>query len=175
MKLKYDGFRTLAIHEGEALRLLSRRGNNLISSFPEIERELRALPEAVIDGEVVMLDEQGRPQFERLRLRTVLRPDAIERAARQEPAAIFAFDLLALEGRDLRKLPLLKRKAALQKLLKGAKRICYTAHVGEEGNGSSMPPPSSGLKASLPSALIRSTRAGARMLGSRSRPTRAAL
>jgi bifunctional non-homologous end joining protein LigD len=40
-ELKYDGFRTLAIHEGEAIRLLSRRGNNLISSFPEIARCLK--------------------------------------------------------------------------------------------------------------------------------------
>ena len=133
-ELKYDGFRVLAIHQGETRRVLSRRGNDLSGCFPEIVACLGALPELVLDGELVVLDERGKPQFERLRRRALLKkPTSIEQAARSEPAAIFAFDLLILGGRDMRKLPLLKRKEALQKTLSESKRIRSVQHVGEMG------------------------------------------
>ena len=60
-------------------------------------------------------------------------PGAIGKAAATKPAAVFAFDLLQLRGKDLRKLPLLKRKAALEKELKRTERIVYCQHVGENG------------------------------------------
>src|SRR4051812_5857933 len=65
-ELKYDGFRVLAVHDGERARILSRRGNDLSASFPEIVACLRMLPELVLDGELVVLDQEGKPQFERL-------------------------------------------------------------------------------------------------------------
>jgi ATP-dependent DNA ligase len=55
------------------------------------------------------------------------------KAAAYKPAAVFAFDLLQLRGKDLRALPLLKRKAALEKELKKAERVVYCKHVGESG------------------------------------------
>jgi len=124
----------LAIRDGEALRLLSRRGNELIGWFPEIAAELRALPDLVIDGELVIQDQHGRPDFHKLRGRCAIRdPKRIAAAARALPAAVFAFDLLSLAGKDLRAQPLVKRKAALQRTLKDSRRICYCSHVGEVG------------------------------------------
>jgi bifunctional non-homologous end joining protein LigD len=137
-ELKHDGYRVLATKEGAQVRLLSRRGNALTHWFPELTAELARLPDLVLDGELVMLDERGRSEFDRLRGRCAMR-DArrIEHAARTRPAAIFAFDLLVLEGADLRPQPLLKRKAALQRILKSTRgerrRICYCQHVGENG------------------------------------------
>lgn len=61
------------------------------------------------------------------------RPMAIEHAARAEPATLMAFDLLWLDGKDMRGMPLLKRKATLKKLLRGFERIRYVEHIGEEG------------------------------------------
>jgi len=69
----------------------------------------------VLDGELVVLDDQGKPQFERLRRRALLKKStSVERAARSDPAVMFAFDILSLRGKDVRKLALLKRKDLAQ-------------------------------------------------------------
>lgn len=72
-ELKYDGFRVLAGKHGENITLVSRRGTNLLPHYPEVEACLRALPDVALDGELVLLDEQGHPQRERLsrRLRLI--------------------------------------------------------------------------------------------------------
>ena len=81
-----------------------------------------------------MLDANGKPEFHQLRGRCAMRnADRIGRAAVSKPAAVFAFDVLKLRGKDLRGLPLLKRKAALQKELKNTERIIYCQHIGENG------------------------------------------
>jgi len=86
----------------------------------------------VIDGELVVLNEKGKPEFHQLRGRCAIRdPQSIGRAAASKPAAVFAFDLLQLRGKDLRALPLLKRKAALEKELRHSERVVYCQHVGE--------------------------------------------
>jgi bifunctional non-homologous end joining protein LigD len=133
-ELKYDGFRVLGIHEGERTRVLSRRGNDLAHCFPEIVACLRVLPDLVLDGELVVLDEHGKPQFERLRRRALLKKHtSVEHAASVEPAAIFAFDILSLRGKDIRKLALVKRKAALENILRDSQRIRPVQHIGEMG------------------------------------------
>jgi bifunctional non-homologous end joining protein LigD len=92
-ELKYDGFRVLASKRGDDVQLVSRRGNNLIACYPEIETALRGLPDIVMDGELVVIDAQGKSQFEPLRRRLALkRRITIKHAARTMPAAIFAFD-----------------------------------------------------------------------------------
>ena len=86
----------------------------------------------MIDGELVVLNEKGKPEFHQLRGRCAIRdPQSIGRAAASKPAAVFAFDLLQLRGKDLRALPLLKRKAALEKELRHSERVVYCQHVGE--------------------------------------------
>ncbi|HEX4893316.1 MAG TPA: hypothetical protein VFV47_08505, partial [Hyphomicrobiaceae bacterium] len=125
-ELKHDGYRALLIKEAGRVSLLTRRGNELIQFFPEIAADLRQLPDMAIDGELVMLDAEGKPEFHRLRGRCAIRdPQRLADAAVSTPAAVFAFDLLQLRGKDLRALPLLKRKAVLQKELGKTARIVY--------------------------------------------------
>jgi bifunctional non-homologous end joining protein LigD len=133
-ELKHDGYRALLIRDGQRVSLQTGKGNELLQYFPEIAADLRKLPDVAIDGELVMLDENGKPEFQQLRGRCAIRdPDRIGRAAASKPAAVFAFDVLQLRGKDLRPLPLVKRKAMLQKELRRTERIVYCQHVGESG------------------------------------------
>ena len=137
-ELKYDGFRALAIREGARARLLSRRGNDLSPWFPEIIACLRELPPCVMDGELVILDGQGKPQFDRLRRRALLkRGISVSNAARWEPAVLFVFDILSVRGKDVRKLALLERKKGVQHIIRSSlgnfDRIRVVQHVGEGG------------------------------------------
>ena len=134
-ELKHDGYRALLIKDGERTSLFTRKGNDLLRFFPEIAADLNKLPDCAIDGELVMLDEKGKPEFQRLRGRCAMRdPDSIDKAAASKPAAVFAFDILSLRGRDLRQLPLFKRKAKLEQELRGrTSRIVFCQHVVENG------------------------------------------
>ncbi len=129
-ELKYDGFRILVTHSAGSVQLLSRRGTPYHDVFPELVAEVARFPELAIDGELVMLDTEGRPQFGELVRRSRMRKAiSVQAASRKQPAAIFAFDLLELGGEDLRSLPLLKRKARLKDVLSGVRRIRYVDHV----------------------------------------------
>jgi bifunctional non-homologous end joining protein LigD len=115
-ELKYDGFRMMAASRDGTPELVSRRGNDFADRFPEISFELLRLPAAVLDGELVILDNQGRPQFERLSRRSRLsKPISIKHGSRIDPACLFAFDLLQYAGDDLRARPLLERKRCSRK------------------------------------------------------------
>ena len=135
-ELKLDGWRVLAERRGTDARLLSRNGNDLSASFPEVLRSLRALPmtNALIDGEVVTLDDKGHPNFQRLQQRARLRrPIDIRRAAVESPATLYAFDLPALDGYDLRTLPLVERKALLARVVPPAGPLRYLDHIDTQG------------------------------------------
>ncbi len=135
-ELKLDGWRLLAERRGTEARLLSRNGLDLSASFPEVIRSLRALPmtNAVIDGEVVTLDEKGHPNFQRLQQRARMRrPLDIRRAAVESPATLYAFDLPSLEGYDLRTLPLVERKALLARVVPPAGPLRYLDHIDTQG------------------------------------------
>lgn len=136
-ELKYDGYRVLAVRDtGGTARLRSRNGHDLTATYPEIARVMRALPygRVVLDGELVVLDDAGRPSFARLQKRSQLRRKLdIERATIGLPAAMFAFDLLEFEGYDLRSLPLVERKALLRRVVPAAGAIRFADHVAEHG------------------------------------------
>jgi bifunctional non-homologous end joining protein LigD len=135
-ELKLDGYRLLASRGSGPPRLFSRNGNDLASSFPEVSRAVGALPlgQVLLDGEVVALDESGRPSFQRLQQRAKLtRPIDIRRAAVEIPVTFFAFDLLAAEDFDVRALPLVTRKELLRKLLPPAGLIRFLDHFEGEG------------------------------------------
>ena len=135
-ELKLDGYRLLAAREREAAHLFSRNGNDLSGSFPEVTRAIAALPVSglVLDGEVVALDETGRPSFQRLQQRAKLtRGLDIRQATVNIPVTFYAFDLLAAEGFDLRPLPLVVRKQLLRKLLAPAGAIRFLDHFEGEG------------------------------------------
>lgn len=114
--------------------MLTRTGNDIAKRFPEIVADLKQLPDVMLDGELVVCDERGHPQFARLSRRAHLhRPDSILSAARTDPAVLFAFDLLWLDGEDFRKRPLLERKDKLKDVLRHSKRVRYLDHIDTEG------------------------------------------
>ena len=135
-EIKYDGVRILAARDGDAVTLYGRAGQDFTSRYPEVVTALRALPATrfVIDGEVIALDENGRPSFQRLQNRMHLTaPTDVERARGVVPVSAVFFDALALEGRDLRKLPLAERKALLALTVPARGVIHYGGHVLEQG------------------------------------------
>lgn len=136
-ELKYDGFRMLAAGGAGEARLSYRSGMEATRIFPELARAVAALPFSglLLDGEAVVLDDAGHPSFQRLQRRGLRTRSAdTERASVDNPAALFVFDLLAVEGYDLRPLPLLARKEILARLLAGAEgSVRYLDHVPERG------------------------------------------
>src|SRR3954468_1961798 len=134
-ELKLDGYRALASRD-QTSRLLSRNGNDLSDCFPEIVQALKALPfeRVLLDGELVALDERGRPSFQRLQQRAQLRRALdIRHAVVDCPVTFYAFDLLAFEGYDLRGLPLSTRKRLLQRVAPFAGVIRYLDHFEDDG------------------------------------------
>ena len=135
-ELKLDGYRILSeLDRGEA-RLLTRNRRDASASFPEVARAVAALPyrHLILDGEVVAVDEQGRPSFQRLQQRArFLRPIEIRRAVLENPVVYYVFDLLAFEDRDLRGLPLSERKALLKQILPPAGTVAFLDHFETEG------------------------------------------
>ena len=135
-ELKYDGYRMLAARDSSAaVRLRYRSGIDATAVFPDVARAVKALPyDVVMDGEVVVLDEEGRPDFHRLQKRGRLQKRLeIERATVNLPATYFAFDLLGFDDLDLRGLPLEKRKAILRQLLPPVGVVRYSDHIETRG------------------------------------------
>lgn len=123
-----DGYRLTARLERGRVRLSTRSNRDWTERLPELARELSALQPmtALIDGELVVLDRAGHSQFSLLE-------DAMA-AGRERECVFYAFDLLYLDGQDLRALPLLERKHRLEALLgRGSDHVRYTQHV--VGNG----------------------------------------
>lgn len=120
-ELKWDGLRAMAFGQDQTLRLTGRRGTSLTGHFPEL-RYLRAHLAAesfVVDGELVVLDPEGRPEFSRV-LSRLKAPShrAFKRLARTDKATYYIFDLLYLDGHDLRGLPLERRRALLAEVFR---------------------------------------------------------
>ena len=135
-EIKYDGVRVFASRRGHAVQLHGRSGQVVTGRYPEVVAALRALPvdRFLIDGEIIALDSDGKPSFQRLQSRMGLtNPRDIERAAAQVPVAGVFFDCLMLDGYDLRRLPLLARKECLQLLLPLLGQIRYGDHVATQG------------------------------------------
>lgn len=126
-ELKYDGYRIQALIKGDDVRLLTRNGKDWTEKYPAIAEALRRLNvgSAAIDGELVAVDKTGVSRF-----------GLLQKAAGNPSVHLryYAFDLLSLDGKDLKSEPLLERKAQLESVLKGAsKLIHYSDHI--EGSG----------------------------------------
>ena len=135
-EMKYDGYRLIAGRDENDVVLLSRNKRALTSSFPEIARALHALPykHLVLDGEVVCCDSNGRPNFQRLQKRGMLRRSIdIRRAAADLPATFVVFDLLAFDEYDVRGLPLVERKRLLKELIPAKGVLQYADHIPDRG------------------------------------------
>jgi len=115
-EIKWDGVRAICHSEPGRLRLHSRNLLDITPRYPELSRLNRALSHhrAVLDGEVVALDESGRPSFGALQHRMhVTSESAVRRLARQTPVTYVIFDLLWLDGHSLMELPYVERREAL--------------------------------------------------------------
>ena len=125
-ELKWDGFRAIA--ETAAVRggvaLYSRKQNDVRKRFPRIAEALADLKRpAILDGEIVALDDHGRARFEWL----------MTRAKQRGRLVYYVFDLLMLDGKDLRHLPLMKRKQRLARLLTGHPSLLDVEHIDRDG------------------------------------------
>src|ERR1700739_718440 len=111
-EIKFDGYRASALRGGSETRILSRNQKDLGSKFPEVREAIPALDlqVAIIDGEIVALDEKGRSSFQLLQ--------GFEMGQERPPIVSYVFDLLQLNGKDLQGLPIEERKAKLEELLK---------------------------------------------------------
>ncbi|GAA5199380.1 ATP-dependent DNA ligase [Microbacterium jejuense] len=119
VEMKWDGIRAVGIWDGRRLRLRARSGNDITAKYPELTRADPGLgPEpAVLDGEIVALDANGRPSFPRLQNRMNLsKPREIEREAPRTPVHYYLFDVLARGGADAASLPLQERRGVLEEV-----------------------------------------------------------
>jgi bifunctional non-homologous end joining protein LigD len=137
-EIKWDGYRAVTFIENGKARLVSRNQNDLTPRYPE----LKDLPQfikaktAILDGEVVALDAEGRASFSLMQQRTGFRPGGKRVAARADvPVLYYAFDLLYLDGYDWRRMPLEERKKQLASILVIGDSLRYSDHVAEHGKG----------------------------------------
>lgn len=135
-EIKWDGVRALCFVEPQSLRIVSRKGTPMDRQYPE----LAVLPHhveaaaAILDGEIVALDEQGRPRFERLQPRIMAsEPAAIAHLARTRPVTLYVFDLLYLDGYDLRAAPLVERRRLLASILRPGPSVRLSEHFEAGG------------------------------------------
>jgi bifunctional non-homologous end joining protein LigD len=118
-EIKWDGIRAIAYYQPGRLRIESRNLNEITQQYPELRRLGRQLGsrDAILDGEIVAMDEQGRPSFARLQHRMHLTRDTeIRRRAKEIPATYMLFDVLYLEGRSVMGRPYEERRALLESM-----------------------------------------------------------
>jgi bifunctional non-homologous end joining protein LigD len=157
-EIKFDGYRMqLRVEDGD-VTLKTRKGLDWTDKFGAIAKEARALPDVLVDGEIVALDQNGVPDFSTLQ--------AAIADGKTDQLIFFAFDLLFADGADLRRLPLAERKARLKDLLEARARsksrcIRYVEHFeadGEEVMESARKLSMEGVVSKKLSALYRSGR-----------------
>jgi bifunctional non-homologous end joining protein LigD len=135
-EIKYDGVRVLAERNGDTVELYGRNGTAITNRYPELREALKKLPieHFVIDGEIVALDERGQPSFQKLQARMHLTSARdVQVAMAVAPVEGFFFDCLALDGYDLRSLPLIDRKEFLKSFLPLLGQAHYSDHIVEAG------------------------------------------
>jgi bifunctional non-homologous end joining protein LigD len=124
-EIKHDGFRIIAHREGAQVRLITRNGYDFTKRFPLIVAAVEALParSCVVDGEAIACDERGLSVFEMIRWRQ-----------HDKGVTLCAFDLMELDGEDLRREPVEVRKATLKGLLRRARPgVAFNRHFEVDG------------------------------------------
>ncbi len=138
-EIKWDGYRSVAFIEGGKLRLVSRNHNEMTSLYPELgdlPTYIRA-KDAIVDGEVVAIDEEGRPSFSLMQQRTGIRHGRFRApGSRDVPVLYYAFDLIYLDGYDLHKVSVEDRKRVLQDIVIVGDNLRYSDH--EVGKGTAL-------------------------------------
>jgi len=130
-EIKWDGYRAVSFLQDDKVRLVSRNQNDLTGEFPELHElsKLIKAKNAVLDGEVVALDEQGRASFSLMQQRTGIRKGGQRVGARRELQIVYyIFDLLYVDGHDLRRVALEQRKQVLAKIIAPSELVRYSDH-----------------------------------------------
>jgi bifunctional non-homologous end joining protein LigD len=130
-EVKFDGYRIQALVEGQNARMMTRTGLDWTPKFKTIDQDLARLgvKSAILDGEMVALDDKGASSFKTLQ-------DELSQG-RSDRLQYYVFDLLALDGEDLRAQPLLERKRRLKALLEKGEagaRVLYSEHFAYESD-----------------------------------------
>lgn len=136
-EIKWDGYRAVGFIEGDSLRLVSRNQNDLTKAYPElreIPQHIRART-AILDGEIVALDEDGRPSFSLMQQRTGVGEGGrrIRRTRDDIPVVYYVFDLLYLDGYNLMRVDLEKRKDLLASILASSDALRFSDHYVGRG------------------------------------------
>jgi bifunctional non-homologous end joining protein LigD len=135
-EIKWDGYRAVAFINDGKLRLVSRNQNDLTQRFPELKDMPKFIhaKSAILDGEVVALDDEGRASFSLMQQRTGFRPGGRRVANKADvPVLYYAFDLLYLDGYDWRRVPLTERKSKLASLVVTGDSVRYSDHYEKQG------------------------------------------
>jgi len=135
-EIKWDGYRAIAFVADGKVRLVSRNQNDLTARYPELKdlAQFVRAKTAILDGEVVALDADGRASFSLMQQRTGFRPGGRRAAANADvPVLYYAFDLLYLDGDDWRRVPLEDRKRKLASLVVAGDVARYSDHYEERG------------------------------------------
>jgi bifunctional non-homologous end joining protein LigD len=135
-EIKWDGYRAVAFVEDGRVRLVSRSQNDLTAQFSDLGTipQFVKAERAILDGEIVALDDEGRPSFSLMQQRTGFQPGK-RRLPRREGVSVvyYAFDLLYLDGLDLRRVALEQRKQLLQERIVAGGVIQFSDHYAEKG------------------------------------------
>jgi bifunctional non-homologous end joining protein LigD len=135
-EIKWDGYRAIAFIEKNTVRLVSRNQNELTARYPELKdmaQQIKAKT-AILDGEVVALDAEGKASFSLMQQRTGFRPGGHHAAGNPEvPVLYYAFDLLYLDGYDWRRVALEERKRKLASIVVASDGVRYSDHYFERG------------------------------------------
>jgi bifunctional non-homologous end joining protein LigD len=135
-ELKWDGIRVLLWVDGGRVRALTRNGNDTTASFPELREfgESVGSDQLLLDGELVALDEHGRPSFSRLQRRMHVSSAAgVRKAAAADPASLVLFDVLHHNGRSLVTSPYHQRRRRLETLVGGPRWVVTPVFTDESG------------------------------------------
>jgi bifunctional non-homologous end joining protein LigD len=135
-EIKWDGYRAVAFIEAGKVRLASRNQNDLTPRYPELKDlpQLVKAKTAILDGEVVALDADGRASFSLMQQRTGFRPGGRRGATNADvPVLYYAFDLLYLDGYDWRRVPLEERKRKLASVMVAGDSLRFSDHYEEQG------------------------------------------
>jgi bifunctional non-homologous end joining protein LigD len=130
-EIKWDGYRAVSFIQNGKARLLSRNQNDLTSQYPELHDLAKFVKAetAILDGEIVALDDHGRASFSLMQQRTGLREHGRRAAPRRDiPVLYYVFDLIYVEGYDLRRVSLEDRKRVLQDLVAGGGPVRFSDH-----------------------------------------------
>lgn len=124
-EIKWDGYRAVAEKNQNDISLYSRNGISFKETYPVVSDQLKNIEgDAVVDGEIVVLDDEGKPDFQFLQHYS---------ENQDRPVRYYIFDLLSFNGKDVTPLPLIERKELLKKIIPENEVIKYSDHIIKDG------------------------------------------